>query len=479
MRAASADDGTERGLIGRWQLVRCVAMGGMGEVWLGVDPPSRRFAAIKRLRAEVARQLDVLEMFADELRLASLLHHPGLAETYELGWDVERDVRFLAMEYVSGQSLRAVLATLEPSGRRLPVAVSAHVALELARVLDYAHERRDEAGEPLRLVHRDVSPHNVIVSYRGEVKLVDFGIAKASKRFHGTTHGVIKGKTSYMSPEQCVGDEVDRRSDLFSLGVVLHELLTGRRLFVGPNDVEILQQVVARPIAPPSSLNPDVSPELDAIVLELLERRLDRRTPTAARLAARLEACVARRGERADRGTLARLLGGLFGEERAEEQKVLAGLEGAERLRARDDRQATELAAPRARALDPGVQRTIEDAAAFAPAEPRSLDLALADDQVATRPPSIVLTPAHPPTPAVRVEVPASPAVDARPLDRPRDAPPRDAPRAPPGGTPRPAGPRRGLEPRAERRLIGVLAIGAVLVAALAVALVWMARLRP
>jgi tRNA A-37 threonylcarbamoyl transferase component Bud32 len=470
VRPASADDGTERGLIGRWHLVRCVALGGMGEVWLGVDPPTRRFAAIKRLRPEVARQLDVLEMFADELRLARLLHHPGLAETYELGWDVANDVRFLAMEYVSGQSLRAILAALEPSGRRLPVALSAHVALELARVLDYAHERLDETGEPLGLVHRDVSPHNALVSYRGDVKLVDFGIAKATKRLHETAHGVIKGKTSYMSPEQCIGELVDRRSDLFSLGIVLHELLTGRRLFTGPNDVDILHQVVARTVPPPSSINPEVPPELDAIVLELLERRLDRRTPSAARLVARLEAVVARRGERADRGTLTRLLGGLFAEERAEEQRVLAGLEGAEQLRVPDDRQATVLVAATARPLDPGVQLTIEDASGFAPVEPRSLDLALFDDQAATRPPSIVLTPAHPPTPAVRVERSVSLTSDARP----------NVPTAASlGGPPEPRGARRRLAAPAERRLIGVLAIGAVLVAALAVALVWMARLRP
>jgi serine/threonine protein kinase len=468
VRPASIVDGTERGLIGRWHLVRCVAMGGMGEVWLGVDPPTRRFAAIKRLRPEVARQLDVLEMFADELRLASLLHHPCLAETYELGWDVANDVRFLAMEYVSGQSLRAILAALEPSGHRLPVALSAHVALELARVLDYAHERLDESGEPLGIVHRDVSPHNVLVSYRGDVKLVDFGIAKAAKRLHETTHGVIKGKTSYMSPEQCVGELVDRRSDLFSLGIVLHELLTGRRLFVGPNDVEVLQQVVARPVTPPSSSNPEVPPELDAIVLELLERRRERRTPSAARLVTRLEAFVARRGERADRGTLARLLGGLFAEARAEEQQVLAGLEGAEQLRISDDRQPTVLVAPRARPLDPGVQPTIADLSGFAPAEPRSLDLALAEEQAATRPPSVVLTPPHAPTPAVRVEWSASPTGDARP----------NVPvSASVGGTPEPRA-RRRLAARAERRLIEALALGALLVGAFVVALVWVARLR-
>jgi serine/threonine protein kinase len=273
-----------------------------------------------------------------------------------------------------------------------------------------------------------------------------------------------------MSPEQCIGELVDRRSDLFSLGIVLHELLTGRRLFTGPNDVDILHQVVARTVPPPSSINPEVPPELDAIVLELLERRLDRRTPSAARLVARLEAVVARRGERADRGTLTRLLGGLFAEERAEEQRVLAGLEGAEQLRVPDDRQATVLVAATARPLDPGVQLTIEDASGFAPVEPRSLDLALFDDQAATRPPSIVLTPAHPPTPAVRVERSVSLTSDARP----------NVPTAASlGGPPEPRGARRRLAAPAERRLIGVLAIGAVLVAALAVALVWMARLRP
>ena len=224
--------------LGRYVLVEHIATGGMGEIWLALDPDAGRVVAIKRLRPELANTADVREMFDDEARLSARLDHPSIVRVYS--FEVIEKERLIVMEYILGVSAKLLLDAATMRQVQVPLGAALRITSQAARALHYAHELTDDAGRPMNLVHRDITPHNLLVSLAGEVKIVDFGIAKASTRIHQTQHGMIKGKTSYMSPEQCTGLELDRRTDVFSLGIVLYELITGHRLFQRASDIDIV-----------------------------------------------------------------------------------------------------------------------------------------------------------------------------------------------------------------------------------------------
>ena len=196
------------------------------------------------------------------------------------------------MEYVEGTDLRSILVAGRQASQPMPVPLAVYVACKVASALDYAHRRRDARGEELHIVHRDVSPQNILISHEGEIKLCDFGIAKADRKVSQTESGSLKGKLQYMSPEQAWGKPIDHRSDLFSLGSVLHEMLTGERLFRGATDMLVLELVRKADVAAPSQANPDVSPALDAVVRKALAREPDARYATGSEMLRDLESIL-------------------------------------------------------------------------------------------------------------------------------------------------------------------------------------------
>jgi serine/threonine-protein kinase len=218
---------------------------------------------------------DFLEMFLDEARIAASLNHPNLVQIFELG--EANGSTYLAMEYVPGEDLRRVERRARTQGLGLPVGIALRIIADAAAGLHYAHQARDGKGQPLSLVHRDVSPQNILVGFSGAVKLIDFGVAKAAGRSQQTASGVLKGKFPYLSPEQAAGKPIDHRSDQFALGIVLWETLTGQRLFKDESDLATLRRVQECHVPAPSSIDPAIPQALDAIVLRALSKSVDAR----------------------------------------------------------------------------------------------------------------------------------------------------------------------------------------------------------
>jgi serine/threonine-protein kinase len=266
----------------RYEVIRRLAIGGMGEIFLARQHTgarsSRSFSRLcilKTLRPELAEQSEALDQFLDEARVASLLNHPNIVAIYEVG--VHNGVHFIAMEYIGGIDLAALLRACATQRKRLSPRVAAHVVRDAALGLDHAHHARDEAGRLLNVVHRDVSPQNLMLRADGLVKIVDFGVAQAANQMHETQGDKLKGKIRYMAPEQLLGEDLDGRCDQFSLGIVLWELLTGRPLFVGNNPIDIFQRILAGDVPLPSTVVPDVPPALEAILGRMLmQKREDR-----------------------------------------------------------------------------------------------------------------------------------------------------------------------------------------------------------
>ena len=275
----------------RYTILRRLAVGGMGELLLArAEAPGgvQKLVAIKRVRPEYATDAEFVKMFLNEARLAATLDHPNVVRTYDL---VEEEGNFLmVMEYLHGESLGTLLNKVVSAGRRVPLAHIVTIVLGVAAGLHCAHERRGVDGRPLDIVHRDLSPGNIFVTYEGGVKLLDFGIAKATSRTSITIGPSRKGKVSYMSPEQCVGEQVDRRSDIFALGVVMWELSTGRRLFKGDNEFAVMNQVTSKDAPSPRAAAPDLPTPLVEIIEKALQRDPAKRFQTAIELHDELEA---------------------------------------------------------------------------------------------------------------------------------------------------------------------------------------------
>jgi hypothetical protein len=259
---------------GSYQLLEPIGKGGMAEVWRGKLIGAQAFervVVIKRILPHLCGDPRFVEMFITEARLSARLHHPNIVQVFELG-DVAGEL-FLVLEHVAGVDLLTLLRATAARGP-LPLGLAAHVIHGVARALGFAYDVQGADGAPLRIVHRDVSPSNVMVGYDGQVKLLDFGVAKAlgATSDERTRSGTLKGKIAYLAPEFIEGAPFDHRSDLFAAGVMLHELLTGRRLFKGDGDFETLRLIRDGVVAPPSRTNPAVPPALDAIAMKLLAR---------------------------------------------------------------------------------------------------------------------------------------------------------------------------------------------------------------
>ncbi|MGZ3405809.1 MAG: serine/threonine-protein kinase, partial [Polyangia bacterium] len=275
---------------GQYTLTARLGRGGMADVYRARREGAAGFertVVVKKILGSHNEDPQFVDMFINEAKIAARLTHPNIVQVYELG---EQDGEFfIVMEYVKGKDLLRLLRTLaqsKPEGPAVPPLVAAYIARETARGLGHAHEHTDESGGAKPIVHRDVSPQNIMLSYDGQVKLVDFGIAKALDTMKEETRtGALKGKFAYMAPEQVGGHSPGPQSDIFAAGVVLHEMLTGRRLFKGTSDYETLQKVQNMPVPPPSTVSATVSPELDAIVLQALERDRKVRYSRAAHMA--------------------------------------------------------------------------------------------------------------------------------------------------------------------------------------------------
>jgi serine/threonine-protein kinase len=309
---------------GKYLLVGEVALGGMAEVFLAVQQGIQGFmkvVTLKRVLPHLNESADFVKMFIDEARLSARFDHPNIVRTFEFG---EHDGRyFTVMEYLAGEDLSKLLMRSYNTKRPLPLHLISGIAAQICNGLHCAHEFTDTSGRPMGLVHRDVNPANVIVTYNGEVKLIDFGVAKANASASQTLAGTIKGKLAYMSPEQILARGVDRRSDVFSTGVVLWELLTVKPLFARESEAATLYAVMNDPIPPPSKIRKDVPPELDAIVLRALMRTPADRYETSEQMREALEAFLASQPKYGPR-ELAACLDELFGTARAEAKRAIA-----------------------------------------------------------------------------------------------------------------------------------------------------------
>src|SRR5215470_4898090 len=309
---------------GRYYLLGLIARGGMAEVYRAKPQQGdKRLLAIKVMRPQLAREARFIDMFHREGKLAMLLRNRCIVETIEVGQSEGR--HFITMEYIGGRDLTQVLRRCQETQSRIPVPHAVYIAARIAEGLHFAHNLAGPDGRPLNIVNRDVSPSNVRLSYDGDVKLLDFGIAQALMKFTSEI-GILKGKFSYMSPEQIRGMPLDARTDVFSAGIILHEMLTTEKLFRGDTEFALMEKVRKAEVPPPSNFNRRVTPELDAIALKALSRDVADRYQSAAHLAADLDALIA--GYRFDPKELRQFMRQLFRKEYARElEEVQMALE--------------------------------------------------------------------------------------------------------------------------------------------------------
>ncbi|MCS6797193.1 MAG: protein kinase [Myxococcota bacterium] len=314
--------------LGRYMLCYELATGGMATVYLGrVEGPAGfgKLVALKRILPHLARDPRFVEMFLDEARLAARIDHPNVCSVFDFG---ETDGSyFIAMEYLVGETLGRILRRLRDrpeiaADSRYPMVV-ARIIADAAEGLHAAHELRDDQGQLVGLVHRDVSPQNLFVTYDGAVKVVDFGVARAAGRIHQTKTGTLKGKLAYIAPEQLQKVPIDRRADVWSLGVVLWEALTLRRLFRRDTEMDTLVAVAQQRIDPPSSLRPGIPSKLDDVVIRALERDRDRRWPTARALGRELQQFLVSSGAVVGPAEVSEWMAQLFPDERARRMELV------------------------------------------------------------------------------------------------------------------------------------------------------------
>lgn len=310
---------------GRYTLMERLAVGGMAEIFLarqaGLEGFEKRIV-IKRIRPHLSKEPAFVKMFLDEARLAAQLTHPNIVQIFDLGR--VGDSYFIAMEYVSGRDMRRIIPKGDALGIPFPMVYALKIASSVCEGLYFAHQRMDLYGQPLNIVHRDVTPENILVSFDGTVKILDFGIAKAANQLAETRAGELKGKISYMSPEQCFGKAVDHRSDLFSLGTVLYEWLTGFKLFTGDSDVAVLKSITEGRIYAPSYFKADIPEAVERILMRALEKDRNRRYQTAWEMQFDIDRFLAQHEFTPSNIHLSNFLKQLFYDELEEEQARLA-----------------------------------------------------------------------------------------------------------------------------------------------------------
>jgi serine/threonine protein kinase/CheY-like chemotaxis protein len=287
--------------VGDYVLLGLIARGGMAEIYKAKKKGVKGFEkviAIKKILSGYGEDDKYIEMLVDEAKIAAELSHPNIVQIYDLGR--KDNYYFIAMEYVLGKDLREIQTRLRERDKWFPEEIAVYLTIKILEALNYAHKAKDSRGRPLDIVHRDVSPPNILISYNGDVKLTDFGVSKASIKIHQTISGALKGKLLYMSPEQACGEStIDYRSDLYSAGVVLFELLTGKKLFLDTTEIMVLKKVQNGDIINPREVNPDIDPALEKILLTSLSKECDKRYQSAASMIADLEAYIHKKYDRA------------------------------------------------------------------------------------------------------------------------------------------------------------------------------------
>ena len=363
--------------VGKYTLLKKIATGGMAEIWVATATASgvRRVCVVKRILPHLAETPDFVRMFLDEASLVATLTHPNIAQLYDVGEAAGSP--FIAMEYLHGADVRAIKRALrahEPP--RMPLDHAVHIGIGAAAGLHHAHELVGLDGRVLNIVHRDISPQNLLVTYDGGVKVLDFGIAKSDARETETQAGTVKGKVPYMSPEQCLCEPLDRRSDIYSLGVVLYELTTGQRIHpLGASEYEMIRAIVEGTVTPPTSVDPTYPKALEAIVLGCLAKDRRRRYPTARALQADLDAFAREERLAVSSLSLSSYMAELFGKRAEAWREALAG--GDAKLAELAARNAADPdAPPRSRAygalLDPRARPAASD---DTPRSRRTLDV--------------------------------------------------------------------------------------------------------
>jgi serine/threonine protein kinase len=307
---------------GKYSLLDRFAVGEMAEVFLareaGVDELEKTIV-LKRIRPHLCAQRAFTRIFVAEARKAAQLHHPNIVQIYEVGKVGES--YFVAMEYIFGRNMSRILRKAERAGVAFPMVYALKIASAVLQGLGYAHEKRDPFGNPLGIVHRDIIPENIFVSFDGTVKILDFGIARAASRIEHAAAFEVRPHLSYMSPEQCAGKPLDHRSDLFSLGVVLYEWVTGFKLFTGDDPVAVLRAVTEGKIYAPSYFKAEIPDAVERILLKALERNPDKRYASAAEMQADIDQFLARYEFTPNASHLANLLHQVFADELEEEKE--------------------------------------------------------------------------------------------------------------------------------------------------------------
>ncbi|HZS38477.1 MAG TPA: serine/threonine-protein kinase, partial [Polyangia bacterium] len=307
-------------------MIKPLASGGMADIFLarklGVQG-FQKLVVVKRIRRELVRDNHLIDMFIDEAHLAAKLDHPNVVVITDLG-EVD-DSYFMAMEYLRGQTLRSLQTKIVDQGKMLPPAFWCRIMEYALDGLHYAHELRGDDGKLLNLVHRDFTPSNIMITYKGTVKVIDFGVAHVEEpKLHETKIGSIKGKVSYLSPEQCLGKPLDRRSDVFAAGIVLWELLSRRRLFDAPAETAIIVAVMHEPIPAPGWPGQELDAELIEIVMKALDRDVNRRYQSAAEMREALRDYLRRQAHKLDASDISEVMCQLFAEERAADEAMVA-----------------------------------------------------------------------------------------------------------------------------------------------------------
>lgn len=276
--------------LGRYELIRELGVGGMARVYLGrvqADGGFERLVAIKVLHDHLVNEHEFVAMFLDEARLAAQIRHPNVVSTSDVQF--EEGKRYLVMDYIDGASLSSLLSKLAKANQRIPIGITLRITLDMLAGLHAAHDANGTDGQPIGLVHRDVSPHNLLVGRDGLARITDFGVARAESRLSSTRSGEIKGKLPYMAPEQIASMPVDRRADVYAAGLVLWEMLAGRRHFVADNQGALLHKILQDPFEPASAHNPEVTPEIEAVISKACVRELKSRYASCAEVADDLE----------------------------------------------------------------------------------------------------------------------------------------------------------------------------------------------
>ena len=309
----------------RYRVIEKLESGGMAEVYRAESEGLQGFrkqVAIKRVLPHLSEKKKFISMFLDEARLSAHLSHSNCVQVFDIG--VGDNAYFIVMEYVDGANLKSIAESLKKQGHAFPVAAAVLIALEICKGLAYAHELSDPNGEPLHIVHRDMSPPNVLITKHGEVKIVDFGLAKANSQLEKSEPGIIKGKFSYLSPEAAMGQDVDPRTDVFAVGIILWELLSGQRLFLGDTDFQTVKKVQQAMVPPIAQLNADVPPELEKIIAKALARDVALRYRNARDLARDLNRFLFEFGQPVSSLDIAQLVQGAMRDKERERAKKRA-----------------------------------------------------------------------------------------------------------------------------------------------------------